>query len=233
MSLLMFVSRCGAGEGPGGFAFQGFLSFDIFFFTPPPFPILFSLFLSVRRGAGPEGESCGVGIAFVAARWGATGAGSFFPPGKGGRRSLEVPGFRTHTHLWLLAFPFAVGFGSLKDLGKFSSFGKSCDGFFPLHPRGFEAQQSAGMGLARWVWGLQGLFPIFGCRGGSHLLLQGHPGVLLCSQNDLAAVSASPATSGSGNLKFPVPSSLLCSSCSTDRGILQGGELRWHLPTEG
>lgn len=58
----MFVSRCGAGEGPGGSGFQGFLSFDIFFFPPPPQPSFF--LFSCRSGGerGRRGRVVGLGL---------------------------------------------------------------------------------------------------------------------------------------------------------------------------
>lgn len=215
----------GLGRGSG---FQGLLSFDFIFFFHPHHhhttpPILFSLFLSVRRGAGPEWGELWGWDRLCGSKVGGKGNGLILPTGEGRE---EKPGgprvYNSYTFMAPCLSRSVLGFGSLKDLGKFSLFRQGVVVWFffsPLHPCGFEAQQSAGMWLAGGFGVSRGCSPLLDAGGGcSHLVFQGHPGFILRSRSAPAAASASPAASGSEDLKFPVPSSSVSSSSSTDSG---------------
>lgn len=167
----------GLGRGWGALPFRVFsLSFDfIFFFHPPPtHPFFFCFFFlfSCRSGRerGRRGRVWGWDC-LCGSKVGGKGNRLILPTRKGGRRSLEVPGFITHAHLWLFAFPLRGGVWEPEGFGEILFFRERF--FFPLHLRGFEAQQSAGMGLAGGFGVCWGCSPFLG----PHLLLQGHPGV--------------------------------------------------------
>lgn len=219
----------GLGRGSG---FQGLLSFDfiIFFFTPTTTttttPPPQSFFLFSCRSGGERGRSGGELWGWdrlCGSKVGGKGNGLILPTGEGRE---EKPGgprvYNSYTFMAPCLSCFVLGFGSLKDLGKFSLFRQGvvvCFFFSPLHPCGFEAQQSAGMWLAGGFGVSRGCSPLLDAGGGcSHLVLQGHPGFILRSRSAPVAASASPAASGSEDLKFPVPSSSVSSSSSTDSG---------------
>lgn len=127
----------GLGRGSG---FQGLLSFDFIFFFHPHHhhttpPILFSLFLSVRRGAGPEWGELWGWDRLCGSKVGGKGNGLILPTGEGRE---EKPGgprvYNSYTFMAPCLSLSVLGFGSLKDLGKFSLFRQGVVLFFFFPP---------------------------------------------------------------------------------------------------
>lgn len=102
---------------------------------------------------------------------GGKGSGLILPTGEGRE---EKPGgprvYNSYTFMAPCLSRSVLGFGSLKDLGKFSLFRQGvvvCFFFPPLHPCGFEAQQSAGMWLAGGFGVSRGCSPLLDAEGGA------------------------------------------------------------------
>lgn len=107
-----------------------------------------------------------------------------------------------------------------------------------VFPLGLGAWESPWVGAGRWSVGVsRGCLHPTSPKWTSRVYPEVYPGAP-------AVASPSPAAAGSGNLKFPVPSSLISSSSGTAAGVMgcsgavgawscSGGMLCGHLPVEG
>lgn len=229
---------------------SGFSLLLFFFFPPPLSSFLVGPAGRVEGGSEAGGGEVRCWVCFCRSKVGGEpcpqpGTGLILPTGER-RESPEVPGFSfaplkvIHVYGSLRRFSHCgAGFGGPKYLGEFSYLWKGELGWFsafvPLPRGGFEARESPWVVAGRWFvevsWGCSPLFAprhLPGCVWGGPSSSAGavlglssalHRG----SRNDPAVASVSPATSRSGNLKFPVPSSLISSSSGAAVGVTWGG----------
>lgn len=225
----------------GGSGFQVFLSFYFFFFF-----FHFSSFLVGPAGGGRGSRGAVLGLlcgSKVGGERSPRPHGLILPTGER-RESTELPGcsFASLKEIHIYGclrrfFHSKVGFGRLKYFGKFSCLQKkkSWGGFSsspPSPPVVWKHGSALGCG-----WQV--------VRGGSVGMLtpqrvpppRGRPGFVpslhRSSRNDPAAPPASPAASGTGNFKFPVPTPWISSSSVRPRGLHGAGGTSQTLQGDG